>query len=116
MMIHGFRKRFATIIKLDNKISWAVGERLLGHKTYLDQEYFRPTKENLFKEFKKVIPDLTIDQSTKLRMETQNKDEQMRAIESQKDSLVKQLEEQLGENQKTKANVQMILSHLKLEA
>ncbi|MGQ0794874.1 MAG: tyrosine-type recombinase/integrase [Nitrosopumilaceae archaeon] len=60
---HGFRKRFATIIKMDKKISWAVGEKLLGHKTYLDAEYFNPTKENLFAEFQKVVFNLTIDDS-----------------------------------------------------
>ncbi|MFZ1077925.1 MAG: site-specific integrase [Nitrosotalea sp.] len=114
MMAHGFRKRFATIIKLDNKISWSVGERLLGHKTYLEREYFRPVKNELFTEFKKIMPDLIIDQSEKLRVEAHLKDEQMRRIESQKDGLIQQLQEQIKENEKTKTSVQKILNHLKL--
>jgi integrase len=58
MLLHGFRKRFATSIKLDKTISYSVGERLLGHKAYLDPEYFAPTKENLFQEFRKVMLNL----------------------------------------------------------
>jgi integrase/recombinase XerD len=69
MSAHGFRKRFASIIKLDNKISWAVSERLLGHKCYLDESYFVPTKENLFLEFKKVIADLTISDEERVKAE-----------------------------------------------
>ncbi|MGI0026565.1 MAG: tyrosine-type recombinase/integrase [Nitrosopumilaceae archaeon] len=60
---HGFRKRFATILKLRNDISYSVTERLLGHKQNLDSSYFRGTKDELFEEFKKAISDLIIDDS-----------------------------------------------------
>jgi len=73
---HGFRKRFATVIKLDKKISWAVSEKLLGHKAYLDKEYFDPTIENLFSEFKKVIPALTISEEQRLRIQNQKLEEE----------------------------------------
>lgn len=79
---HGFRKRFATIIKMDKKISWAVGEKLLGHKTYLDAEYFSPTKENLFAEFQKVIPDLTIDGSERDKVAIQDLQQQKSLLEA----------------------------------
>ena len=68
---HGLRKRFATIIKLNNKVSYSISERLLGHQGYLDKEYLRPTKEALFEEFFKVVPELTI--SDEEREKTLNK-------------------------------------------
>jgi integrase/recombinase XerD len=60
---HGLRKRFATILKFRSDISYSVTERLLGHKQNLDISYFRGTKEELFREFQKVIRDLTVDSS-----------------------------------------------------
>ena len=87
---HGFRKRFATVIKLDKKISWAVSEKLLGHKAYLDKEYFDPTIENLFSEFKKVIPALTISEEQRLRLKNQK-------LEEQKDDLEKNLSRLVNE-------------------
>jgi len=73
---HGFRKRFATVIKLEKKISWAVSEKLLGHKAYLDKEYFDPTIENLFSEFQKVLPSLTISEEQRLRIQNQKLEEE----------------------------------------
>lgn len=87
MSAHGFRKRFASIIKLDNKISWAVSERLLGHKSYLDEAYFRPTKENLFTEFKKVISDLTISDEDRIRAEKLLLENKLQAQKDQEKSV-----------------------------
>jgi integrase/recombinase XerD len=84
MILHGFRKRFGTIIKLDNKIGWAVSERLLGHQSYLDPEYFVPTKDKLFNEFKKVIPDLTIGDSERQRIVIENQQKKLEEKEQLK--------------------------------
>lgn len=67
--VHGLRKRFATIVKMDNRISYSVSERLLGHQAYLDKEYMRPTKDQLFQEFLKVIDGLTVDDSERKNLE-----------------------------------------------
>jgi len=82
---HGFRKRFATVIKLDKKISWAVSEKLLGHKAYLDKEYFDPTIENLFSEFKKVIPSLVISEEERLRIKNQKLEQEKSELEKSKE-------------------------------
>ena len=58
---HAFRKFFATAIKLNPNISNSTSERLLGHQNYLDRSYFLAEMENMFAEFKKAIPSLTID-------------------------------------------------------
>ena len=87
---HGFRKRFATVIKLERKISWAVSERLLGHKKYLDQEYFDPSLDNLFAEFKKVIPALTISAEERQRIKIEK-------LEGEKSELEKKIPDLVNE-------------------
>lgn len=57
---HGFRKRYNTILKLDNNMNYNVAEKLMGHKNGLDGVYFTPTLDELFAEFKKIIYKLEI--------------------------------------------------------
>ena len=52
---HGFRKRFNTILKLDNSVNYNIAEKMMGHKNGLDGVYFTPTLEELFAEFNKVM-------------------------------------------------------------
>ena len=52
---HGFRKRFNTILKLDNSVNHNVAEKLMGHKNGLDGVYLTPTVNELFAEFRKAI-------------------------------------------------------------
>ena len=59
-MHHGFRKRFNTLLKLNNSINYNVVEKLMGHKNGLDGVYFVPTLEELFAEFRKATNDLMI--------------------------------------------------------
>ena len=59
-MHHGFRKRFNTLLKLNNSINYNVVEKLMGHKNGLDGVYFVPTLEELFVEFRKATNDLMI--------------------------------------------------------
>lgn len=57
---HGFRKRFNTVLKLDNTVNYNVAEKLMGHKNGLDGTYFVPTLEEMFTEFQKVVPALKV--------------------------------------------------------
>ena len=52
---HGFRKRFNTILKLDNTINYNIAEKLMGYKNGLDGVYFTPTLGELLAEFRKVM-------------------------------------------------------------
>jgi len=96
MSAHGFRKRYASIIKLNNKISWAVSERLLGHKSYLDPSYFVPTKENLFVEFRKVMTDLTIDDSIREKALREEAEQKVVSLETEKDKTIATMREQIA--------------------
>ncbi len=57
---HGFRKRFNTILKINNSVNYNIAEKLMGHKNGLDGVYFTPTVEELFAEFKKIMHKIEI--------------------------------------------------------
>lgn len=117
-MAHGFRKRFNTIMKNNKEINPNIAERLMGHfsKTIpLDTYYYQPGNEVLYAEFKKAIPDLTIDDSERLRLQNEVNSKKVSELESEKDVLITQLQEQIRENETTKERVARILKHLKLE-
>ncbi len=92
---HGFRKRFNTILKMNNAVNSNIAEKLMGHKNGLDGVYFTPTKDQLFEEFKKAIPELTIDNSERIKNEQEKieKEKSEIAIKSSKiDKLEKKIE------------------------
>ena len=70
----GFRKRFNTILKSNPNISYAIAERLMDHKTNLEPVYLHTPKERLFSEYEKAIPELMVDQESRLREESKKKD------------------------------------------
>ena len=58
---HSYRKRFNTIIKQNRDINPQIGEIFLGHKIInLDSAYLKISREDLFSEYKKAIPELTL--------------------------------------------------------
>ena len=97
MASHGFRKRFATVLKSNKEINLSISEKLMGHSTTvkLDNCYFKPTLDVMFDEYRKAIPDLSIDESVKLKLELQNKDEKLVSLES-KDKRIEDLENALS--------------------
>jgi len=114
MTSHGFRKRFNTILKLNKDIPPAATEKLMGHKVNLDGFYFTPTREDLFEEFKKAIPLLTISDETRVKIENKIKEEKIKKMESEKDTLIYRLEKEIKSREQTERNVEKILKHLKL--
>lgn len=98
MSCHGFRKRFDTILKLNNDMNLSLAERLMGHSVtvQLDNSYFRPTLDKLFDEYKKAIPALLIDEKYELEtriLEQQNEITQLK----QKDDRITTLENMVVE-------------------
>lgn len=59
---HGFRKFFNRTLKMREGMNLSVCEKLMGHSVTvaLDNSYLPVTKDELFKEFEKAIPELTI--------------------------------------------------------
>ena len=83
----GFRKRFDTILKGNSDIPYAYAEKLLDHKNKLEVHYFKPTREQLFEQYKKAIPELIFDESEKIRIESENKQKKIDELQSTKNQL-----------------------------
>ncbi|MDE1818888.1 MAG: site-specific integrase [Thaumarchaeota archaeon] len=85
-MVYGFRKRFNTILKINNEINSNIAEKLMAHKKGLDGRYLTPTREECFAEFKKAVVDLTIDDSHRKSIrieELENKDSEVKNLKEQ---------------------------------
>ena len=82
MLCHAFRRRFNTILKLNNNANAQLIERLMGHDMKLDNSYFQPTLDDLFKEYQKGVSDLTIDDNTRIL-------EEVKALEHENSELEK---------------------------
>jgi len=80
----GIRIRFNTKLKMNSDVSYPIAERFMDHKYRLESHYLKPTKEELFQEYKKAIPDLVFDESEKLRIENKNKQKKIDELESSK--------------------------------
>jgi len=69
---HGFRKRWDTIIKSTDGMKMILAEKMFSHSTPsipLDETYTDFSVEKLFAEYKKAIPELTIDDSKRKQAE-----------------------------------------------
>jgi len=80
-LMHGFRKRFNTIMKLENNVNTNIAEKILGHKNGLDGVYFVPTRQQCFSEFLKAILQLTIDTRERQKIEISDKDKRIDELE-----------------------------------
>lgn len=87
---YGFRKRFNTILKIENEVNSNIAEKLMAHKRGLDGTYFKPTREQCFAEFVKAIHELTIDDSERLQIKLDRS-------ESEKEDRIGKLEQSLSD-------------------
>ncbi len=86
-IVYGFRKRFATILKLNNDVNSNITEKLMAHKNGLDGSYLKPTKEQCFHEFVKVIPELTISDEARDKIRIEKLQEEKNEIEDLKEDV-----------------------------
>jgi integrase len=96
--VHGFRSFFKSQLENAGMKSLFV-ESLLGHVTKASDPdgYFKPTVENLAREYVKYMDCLTIDESLHLAKEIEKKEEEKRQIEDKYFIRCKQLEEKIAE-------------------
>jgi integrase len=92
---NGFRNRFNTILKRNSDISYPIAEQFLDHKLRMEPSYLFPTKQELFDEYKKAVPELTISNEWKLKMENENKQKRIEKLESDKDIQMKDMQAQI---------------------
>ena len=80
-VMYMFRKRFNTILKINNDVNSNIAEKLMAHKKGLDGTYLQPTREECFAEFVKAIPELTIDPTQRQDTELKIKQKEITALE-----------------------------------
>ena len=87
MSAHGFRKRFNTILKSNDKANPSLVEKLMGHRGVfaLDGAYLKPSIEILFKELKKHIPELTVSDSERKSIRIEELEEKNTEVQNLKE-------------------------------
>jgi integrase/recombinase XerD len=96
---HGLRKRFDTIMKQTDSMKLIHAEKMFGHSIPsipLDETYADFSVDSLFKEYKKAIPDLTIDGTLRNEAELEAVKSQVSDLEKTK-SENKTLQKQMSE-------------------
>ncbi len=98
---NGFRKRFNTILKSNASISYAIAERMMDHKNYMESHYLDTSDiTKYFEEYKKAIPELILDDSERLRLQNEAQSKIIKKAESEKDLIVKDYGERLSNSEK----------------
>ena len=97
---YGIRKRWDTIVKSNPEVNRDIIEKIFGHSSRipLDYGYFKPITEVMFEEYKKVIPELVLDSSYKLKYELEAKDKKINDLLA-KQNEVSVLKSQMSEIQ-----------------
>jgi len=121
-IMYMFRKRFNTILKLNNDVNSNIAEKLMAHKKGLDGTYLAPTREECFNEFVKAIPELTIDPTNRQRIDLLQKQKEIDLLEEKSkkidelESMVTELREKrsINPNEATKKLILDILKDKKI--
>lgn len=115
--LYGFRKRFNTILKLDNEINSNIAEKLMAHKRGLDGTYLQPTKQECFAEFIKAIPQLTIDPVNKQQIQIKDLEEKLETTENLKARITALEQEKIKSNELFSQELEMRskMKHVTLE-
>ena len=65
-ILHGFRKFFNSVL-VNANVNHIKKEKMMGHDTRLENNYFKPNEEDLLSEYLKVVDLLTLNEEFKLR-------------------------------------------------
>ncbi len=69
----------------------------MGHKVGQIRSYFKPTDEELWHEFKKALPSLTIDKSEQLRIKSQRQEEEIMRYDVEAKGEIESLKKEMHE-------------------
>jgi integrase len=83
MRAHAFRKYVNTCM-IQAGVKPVVKEMLLGHKVGLENAYYRPTEDEMLKEYLKAIDLLTISEEKKLRIQVDKLTTEVAEVETMK--------------------------------
>ena len=93
-VLHAFRKRFNSTLKMNNLVNDNAIEKMMGHKNGLDGTYLQISDERLFEEFYKGVPDLTVDRTQKDQIRIRELEENNSKVN---EKMIESLQEQINE-------------------
>lgn len=105
---HGFRKRWNTIVENTEGMKIILAEKMMGHSVKsipMAEVYNLPTVEILFKEYKKAIPELTINDFAKKEAELLNE----RSEKTELQKKIDDIEELKKQRQQDKVETQKLV-------
>ena len=107
---YGMRKYFNGKMKLNKDVNSNVAEKMIGHsKTHkLDSVYFAPTIQECFAEFKKIIPELTIDPTNRQKIQIEKLIGEKTELEKEKQHTT-ELEQRLREFENTQMKMMELI-------
>jgi thymidylate synthase len=84
--LHGLRKYFNMVMKIRENTNLSLCEKLMGHSVTvsLDNHYLPVTKEQLFAEYKRAIPELTISNDERNNLLIENQKQKLSELEELK--------------------------------
>ena len=93
-LLHGFRKYFNKVLKMRDGCNLSICEKLMGHSVTisLDNHYLPMEKDELFVEFEKAIPELTIGEEERqlLRIKDLEKQRENKEDKEKENKLLKE--------------------------
>ena len=104
-VMYMFRKRFNTIMKLNNDVNSNIAEKLMNHKRGLDGTYLQPTRDECFNEFIKAIPELTISPTRRHEIQIIKQQEEITELQ-EKNLKIQELESKMGNMEKVVKKVE----------
>jgi len=88
-LVYMFRKRFNTVLKINNNVNSNIAEKLMAHKKGLDGIYLQPSLEQYYAEFFKAISDLTIEDTERLRVTNKTLEKEKSELRIKNEELLK---------------------------
>lgn len=114
---NGFRK-FANTNMVRAKVNPVVKEMLLGHTTGLDDNYYRPSQEEVLEEYLKAIDLLTINEENRLKIKVEELTSKTKDNEyvinhklREKDEQLQTMEKQMQAMQNTQEELKLLLKN-----
>jgi len=90
-IIHGFRKYFNLTMKMRKDANLSLCEKLMGHSTTipLDNHYLPALKQDLFDEFLNAVPELTISDTERQKIEIAQQKKKITKLEAKDQEIEK---------------------------
>ena len=79
--LHGMRKSFNSVL-VNGNCNYTIKERLMGHDTKLENNYFKPRESDLLNEWLKFADDLVLSEEARLRERVEKLEIERTQIES----------------------------------